>query len=52
MKQDGNARIVATDMAFPNGTVIIPDGRTLIVAETIEDRLTAFDIELKNYRIL
>jgi sugar lactone lactonase YvrE len=32
------------DMWFPNGTVITPDGKTLIVAETIKFRLTAFDI--------
>jgi len=42
---DGNARIAADEMAFPNGTVITPDGRTLIVAETFGARLTAFDIE-------
>lgn len=41
---DGDARIVASDLAFPNGTVITPDGRTLIVAETLAQRLTAFDI--------
>jgi len=42
---NGDARIVADDMAFPNGTVITPDGRTLIVAESYGRRLTAFDIE-------
>jgi sugar lactone lactonase YvrE len=42
---DGEARIVATEMAFPNGTVITPDGKTLIVGETYASRLTAFDIE-------
>jgi sugar lactone lactonase YvrE len=31
-------------MHFPNGMVITPDGRTLIVAETLAMRLTAFDI--------
>ena len=30
---------------FPNGTVITPDGQTLIVAETFGHRLTAFDIQ-------
>jgi sugar lactone lactonase YvrE len=29
---------------FPNGTVITPDGRTMIVAESFADRLTAYDI--------
>lgn len=41
---DGQARVVAKDMAFPNGTVITPDGK-LIIAETFAARLTAFDIE-------
>ncbi|HSE03282.1 MAG TPA: SMP-30/gluconolactonase/LRE family protein [Methylomirabilota bacterium] len=34
----------AEDLFFPNGTVITPDGRTLIVAETQAHRLTAFDV--------
>ncbi|MBI5601831.1 MAG: SMP-30/gluconolactonase/LRE family protein [Deltaproteobacteria bacterium] len=42
---DGRARIVAKDLLFPNGCVITPDGRTLIVAETFGNRLTAFDID-------
>jgi sugar lactone lactonase YvrE len=41
---DGSVRAVADDMHFPNGTVITPDGRTLIVGETFAARLTAFDI--------
>jgi sugar lactone lactonase YvrE len=41
---DGVAREVARDMHFPNGSVITPDGTTLIVAETIAERLTSFDI--------
>jgi sugar lactone lactonase YvrE len=41
---DGQARRVAGDLFFPNGTVITPDGQTLIVAETFGHRLTAFDI--------
>lgn len=35
---------VVPDMAFPNGTVISPDGATLIVGETFGSRLTAFDV--------
>ncbi len=35
---------VIDDMAFPNGSVITPDGKTLIVAETMTMRLSAFDI--------
>ena len=41
---EGNAQIVADNMSFPNGTVITPDDRTLIVAETFASKLTAFDI--------
>jgi len=41
----GEARIAAEEMAFPNGSVVTPDGKTLIVAETFAARLTAFDIE-------
>jgi sugar lactone lactonase YvrE len=41
---DGQARVVADDLLFPNGCVITPDGATLIVAETFGKRLTAFDI--------
>ena len=42
---DGHARVVADDMQFPNGSVITPDGRTLVVGETVAGRLTAFTIE-------
>jgi len=42
---NGNARVVADELSFPNGTVITPDGRTLIVGESFAARLTAFDIE-------
>jgi sugar lactone lactonase YvrE len=41
---DGCAAIAATDLHFPNGTVITPDGKTLIVAESLAMRLTAFDV--------
>jgi sugar lactone lactonase YvrE len=40
----GQASIVAGDMHFPNGSVLTPDGRTLIVAESYGQRLTAFDV--------
>ena len=42
---DGNVRVVADDLKFPNGTVIADDGHTLIVSETYGRRLTAFDVE-------
>ena len=55
VKPDGTARIAADKMAFPNGSVITPDGRSLIVGETFAARLTAFHIEpdgaLTNRRI-
>jgi sugar lactone lactonase YvrE len=41
---DGGATVAADDLRFPNGTVIFPDGRTLVVAETLGGRLTAFDV--------
>lgn len=44
VQPDGRARVVADGLFFPNGMVITPDGGTLIVAETMGHRLTAFDI--------
>jgi sugar lactone lactonase YvrE len=41
---DGNVDVAATDIVFPNGAVITPDGKTLILAETLALRLTAFTI--------
>jgi sugar lactone lactonase YvrE len=41
---DGTVRVATEDLAFPNGAVITPDGRTLIVGESFGARLTAFDI--------
>lgn len=52
---DGQARVVAEDMHFPNGPVITPDGKTLILGETLAAVLTAFDIapngDLSNRRV-
>jgi len=51
----GRTRIASENLAFPNGTVITPDGKTLIVAETFAQRLTAFNIKadgsLSNRRV-
>jgi sugar lactone lactonase YvrE len=44
VEADGTPRIVAEDVMFPNGTVITPDDRTLILAETFASKLTAFDL--------
>jgi sugar lactone lactonase YvrE len=52
---DGSVHAAAEGLMFPNGTVITPDGRTMIVAETFGRRLTAFDIDgdgsLSNRRV-
>lgn len=44
VRPDGQASIAAREMRFPNGTVLTPDGRTLIVAESYGQCLTAFDV--------
>lgn len=41
---DGRVTRAADDVMFPNGAVITPDGKTLILAESLGHRLTAFDI--------
>jgi sugar lactone lactonase YvrE len=52
---DGSASVVAEDLLFPNGCAITADGTTLIVAESVAQRLTAFDIaadgSLSNRRV-
>jgi len=52
---DGELRQVADDIHFPNGMVITPDNRTLIISESFARRLTAFDIDadggLSNRRV-
>jgi sugar lactone lactonase YvrE len=42
---DGQVEVGDPAMRFPNGSVITPDGRTLIVAETFGQCLTAFTID-------
>jgi sugar lactone lactonase YvrE len=41
---DGGTEVVADDLRFPNGSVITPDGTTLMVGETMGARYTAFTI--------
>ncbi len=41
---DGAVSEAADELIFPNGTVITPDGKTLIVGETFAGKMTAFDI--------
>ena len=52
---DGAIKTVADDLKIANGMVITPDGGTLIVAETLGNRLLAYDIRadgtLDNYRV-
>ena len=45
VEPDGSASVFADDLVFPNGSVITPDGGTLIVAETFAGRLSVFRIE-------
>jgi sugar lactone lactonase YvrE len=42
---DGSARVAADGFDFPNGTVISPDGKILVVGESMGHRLTAFNIQ-------
>jgi sugar lactone lactonase YvrE len=44
VEPDGRVEVAAEDLQFPNGSVIFPDGRTLVVAESFAARLTAFTI--------
>jgi sugar lactone lactonase YvrE len=52
---DGSVSVAADDLSFPNGAVITPDGRTLVIGESFAARLTAFDIaddgSLSNRRV-
>ena len=52
---DGRLETAASDLKCPNGTAVTADGRTLIVAESMARRLTAFDIgadgKLSNRRV-
>jgi sugar lactone lactonase YvrE len=41
---DGAVSVLADDLLFPNGSVITPDGDTLIVGETAGGRYTAFTL--------
>jgi sugar lactone lactonase YvrE len=52
---DGSVTKVAGDLRFPNGVVVTPDGKTLIIAETNGFCLTGYDIDaeggLSNRRV-
>jgi sugar lactone lactonase YvrE len=40
----GDVSVAADGLEFPNGTVITPDGRTLIVGETMARRVSAYTV--------
>ncbi|WP_153506146.1 SMP-30/gluconolactonase/LRE family protein [Cumulibacter manganitolerans] len=44
VQPDGAAHVAADGLYFPNGSMITPDGRTLIVNESYGNRISAFDI--------
>ena len=41
---DGEVRVVAEDIAFPNGMAVTADGRTLVVADSYRHHLLGFTI--------
>lgn len=41
----GRASVAAEGLYFPNGSMLTPDGRTLIVVETMGNRISAFDVQ-------
>jgi sugar lactone lactonase YvrE len=44
VRSDGSVEVAATGMAFPNGSVITPDGRTLIIGQSFGGDYVAFTI--------
>jgi sugar lactone lactonase YvrE len=48
---DGGVRRVEHPLAFPNGSVITPDGSTLLVGETFAGRYTAFELDTDGHPI-
>lgn len=42
---EGDVSLAAEEMYFPNGAVITPDGKSLIVGETFGNRMTTFTID-------
>ncbi len=45
VEPDGGARMACDGLRFPNGEAITADGRTMIVAESFGNRLSAFDLD-------
>lgn len=54
VEPNGRVHVAADGLSFPNGSAITPDGRTLLVGETMASRISAFDIAsdgtLSNHR--
>lgn len=44
VQPDGSVSVASEPLFFPNGSIITPDGHTLIVGETLGNRISAFDI--------
>jgi sugar lactone lactonase YvrE len=44
VRPNGSAELGAEGMAGPNGSIVTPDGRYLLVAETYGERVTQFEI--------
>ncbi len=42
---DGSVSVAATDVNFPNGSVLLSDGATLVVGETLGAKYTAWTIQ-------
>jgi sugar lactone lactonase YvrE len=55
VKPDGSARVAATGLQCPNGSVVTADGKTLVVGESMGHKMTAFEIQadgsLANQRV-
>ena len=45
VKPDGSVSVAASELRFPNGSVITPDGRTLVVGESFGQGYEAFTIQ-------
>jgi sugar lactone lactonase YvrE len=41
---EGTTTVVAEDLLFPNGMALLDEGRTLVVAESLANRLSAFTV--------
>lgn len=42
IEPDGQTRVVADELVFPNGSVLLDGGQTFVIAETFANRLTAY----------